>query len=195
MKIAIINYEAGNVKSVHFALERLGVTPVITDQPEVLQSADKVIFPGVGQAAFAMHSLHQKHLVEVIKGLRQPVLGICLGMQLMCTHSEEGNADCIGIMDIPVMKFPIELKIPCVGWNTLEQTQTDLYTDVLAGEYCYFVHSYYVPDNPYAIAKTTYGNLTYAASMKKDNFYACQFHPEKSGVTGEKIMRNFLNIS
>jgi imidazole glycerol-phosphate synthase subunit HisH len=192
MKIAIINYDAGNVKSVQFALERLGVTPIITDNPEVLQSVDKVIFPGVGQAAFAMQSLKNKNLVGVIKNLQQPVLGICLGMQLMCNHSAEGNVSCLGIIDAPVLKFPTTVKVPCVGWNTLNQMQSPLYEGVNEGEYCYFVHSYYVPDNSCAIAKTIYGDITYAASLQKDNFYACQFHPEKSGDTGEKIMKNFL---
>jgi glutamine amidotransferase len=194
MKIAIINYEAGNVKSVQFALERLGVMPIVTDNPEELQTSDKVIFPGVGQAAFAMRSLHNKNLVEVIRNLQQPVLGICLGMQLLCTHSEEGNVDGLGIFDAQVMKFSSSVKVPCVGWNTLQHIASPLYDGIKEGEFCYFVHSYYVPDNSLTIAKTTYGDLTYAASMKKDNFYACQFHPEKSGITGEKIMQNFLNL-
>lgn len=193
MKIAIINYEAGNVKSVQFALERLGVIPVITDNAEVLQTADRVIFPGVGQAAFAMNSLQQKNLVSVIQNLKQPVLGICLGMQLLCAHSEEGDVTCLGIIDVPVVKFPTQVKVPCVGWNTLQELQSPLYENVQEGEYSYFVHSYYVPDNTHAISKTTYGDITYAASLQKNNFYACQFHPEKSGTTGEKIMKNFID--
>jgi imidazole glycerol-phosphate synthase subunit HisH len=192
--IAIINYDAGNVKSVQFSLQRLGVTPIITDNSEVLQSADKVIFPGVGQAAFAMNSLRNKNLVNVIKGLQQPVLGICLGMQLLCNHSDEGDVNCLGIMDLPVMKFPENVKVPCIGWNTLSDMNSSLFNGVENGEYCYFVHSYYVPDNPFAIAKTFYGSIAYSASLQKNNFYACQFHPEKSGSTGEKILKNFLTL-
>ncbi len=194
MNIAIINYDAGNVKSVQFALERLGISPIITDDTSAIRSADKVIFPGVGQAAFAMKALQDKNLVEVIKSLKQPVLGVCLGMQLLCNYSEEGNVNCLGIIPVEVVKFPETVKVPCIGWNSINRLKSDLFSNVLANEYAYFVHSYYVPTNTYSIAQTNYGQLEYTAALQRDNFYACQFHPEKSGKAGEQILKNFIEL-
>jgi glutamine amidotransferase len=194
MNIAIINYDAGNVKSVQFALERLGISPIITDDASIIRSADKVIFPGVGQAAFAMKALHEKNLVEVIKSLKQPVLGVCLGMQLLCNHSEEGAVSCLGILPADVIKFPTSVKVPCIGWNTISELKSPLFAGLNSDDYAYFVHSYYVPTNPFSIAQTNYGGLDYTSALQKDNFYACQFHPEKSGKVGEQILKNFIEL-
>ena len=194
MNIAIINYDAGNVKSVQFALERLGISPIITDDASAIRSADKVIFPGVGQAAFAMKALQDKNLVEVIKGLKQPVLGVCLGMQLLCNHSEEGDVSCLGILPVEVIKFPNSVKVPCIGWNTISELKSPLFAGLNSDDYAYFVHSYYVPTNSFSIAQTNYGQLEYTSALQKDNFYACQFHPEKSGKTGGQILKNFLEL-
>ena len=194
MNIAIINYDAGNVKSVQFALERLGISPIITDDASAIRSADKVIFPGVGQAAFAMKALREKNLVEVIQRLKQPVLGVCLGMQLLCNHSEEGDVTCLGILPVEVIKFPTSVKVPCIGWNTIGQLKSPLFARLNSDDYAYFVHSYYVPTTQYSIAQTQYGEIKYTAALQKDNFYACQFHPEKSGKVGEQILKNFLEL-
>lgn len=193
MKVAIINYEAGNVKSVQFALQRLGVNPIITDNHDEISSADKVIFPGVGQAKYAMEQLAKKQLDTLIPNLKQPVLGVCLGMQLMCEHSEEGNVGGLGIFkDVNVVKFSSDVKVPCIGWNALELESHFLWKDIPNESYVYFVHSYYVPDCTFAIAKTVYGTTKYSSAMQFENFSAMQFHPEKSGDIGSKMIENFL---
>ena len=196
MNIAIVKYNAGNVRSVIGALTRLGVTPVLTDNEEELRRADKVIFPGVGEASTTMEYLRAHGLDRIIKDLRQPVLGICLGQQLMCSHSEEGSTDCLGIFDVPVLKFQPgrhEDKVPHMGWNTIETTGNGLFKGFTKPEFVYFVHSFYVPVCEWTAARTEY-ILPFTASLHKDNFYATQFHPEKSGPTGERILKNFLDI-
>lgn len=196
MKVAIIKYNAGNIYSVDYALKRLGITPVITAEPELLKTADKVIFPGVGEASTTMEHLKSHNLDKVIKDLKQPTLGICLGMQLMCRFSEEGNADCLGIFDTEVKKFipqKHEDKVPHIGWNTITNVKGELFPAELENSFVYFVHSYYVPLNQWTAATTDY-ILPFSASLHKDNFYATQFHPEKSGSVGEIILKNFLEI-
>lgn len=179
------------------ALKRLGIDPILTHDAEVLQKADRVLFPGQGEASVTMASLKSRRLDEVIRDLKQPVLGICVGQQLMCKHSEEGDVDCIGIFDLPVKRFkPIahEDKVPAMGWNSLHNLKTPLFNNLTDGEdYAYFVHSYYVPQSEYTIATADY-ILPYSAALHKDNFYATQFHPEKSGRVGEIILQNFLNL-
>ena len=192
--ISVIKYNAGNIQSVSFALERLGVNFSITDSPEEIIKSDKVIFPGVGEASTTMNYLRERKLDQLIKGLKQPTLGICLGMQLMCKHSEENNTDCLGIFDENVLRFiPFEdQKVPHMGWNQL--TNVNLWVGKeLEDESVYFVHSYYVPVNRYTSAVTNY-SVPFSAAMKKDNFYAVQFHPEKSAEAGQKILQNFLKI-
>lgn len=197
MKVAIIKYNAGNIYSVYCAVTRLGAEAVITDDVEEIKSADKVIFPGVGEARAAMEYLNEKGLSDVIRGLKQPVLGICIGMQLLCKHSEEGDIDCLGIFDVPVVRFqPSDknLKVPQVGWNQItDHTGNPLYEGVKEGDYVYYVHSYHVPVCPWTIAQTEYVK-TYSASLHKDNFWATQFHPEKSGSVGEMIIANYLKM-
>lgn len=196
MEVAVIKYNAGNVYSVVNALRRLGVEPVLTDDKERIASADKVVFPGQGEAANAMSYLRRHGLDKVIKNLRQPVLGICIGQQLLCRHSEEGDTDCLGVFDADVFKFKAsrhEDKIPAMGWNSLYDLKSPLFKGMPDGEYVYFVHSYYVPVCGFTTAKSDY-ILPYSAAMQKDNFYATQFHPEKSGSVGEAILRNFLEI-
>lgn len=194
--IAIVKYNAGNIFSVYCALKRLGYEAVLTDDPEVLRKADKVVFPGVGEAGAAMEHLNANGLADVIRGLKQPVLGICIGMQLLCRHSEESDVDCLGIFDTDIVKFnpsDPELKVPQMGWNQINALKTDLFKDVKPGSYVYYVHSYHAPICPYTIAETDYdGN--YSAALHKDNFYATQFHPEKSGSVGEQILKNFLEL-
>lgn len=187
-KVAIIDYGAGNLHSVMYALERLGVDPILTNDKKVLSSADLVVFPGVGHANAAMEALHAKGLVDFIPTLKQPVLGICLGMQLMCSHTEEGDVKGLGIFDDKVLRFQGDFKVPHMGWNGLldrSSILTDIDSDV------YFVHSYYVPVGASTIASTEYNGL-FSAALQKDNFFACQFHPEKSSKAGEQILRNFL---
>lgn len=194
MTLAIIKYNAGNIQSVSFALERLAVDFVITDDPETIKKADKVIFPGVGEASTTMKYLRDKNLDQLIRSLKQPTLGICLGMQLMCEHSEEYDTPCLGIFKETVKKFIPEgdYKVPHMGWNKL--TLTNGWLDpVLEGKYAYFVHSYYVPVNEHTSAITEYIH-PFSAVMHKDNFYAVQFHPEKSAGTGVKVIQSFLNI-
>ena len=203
MNLAIIKYNAGNIQSVLTALERLGYNAEVTDDAEKIKAAHKVIFPGVGEAGSAMESLRENNLDKVIKELKQPVLGICVGMQLLCAHSEESNTGCLGIVPVRVKKFPtplsisdgesqrVRFKIPQVGWNTIFDLQTDLFKDVEENSYIYNVHSYYVEDSEYTIAKCNY-ELEYAAAIKKNNFYGVQFHTEKSAATGDKIIKNFL---
>ena len=198
MEIAIVKYNAGNIYSVVNALKRLGVTPVLTDDAERLKKADRVLFPGQGEASNTMASLKAKRLNEVIRELRQPVLGICIGQQLLCRHSEEGNTDCIGVFDVDVKRFVSnrhEDKVPAMGWNSIRDTKSELFNGFTQDitEYVYFVHSYYVPLCPYTAATANY-ILPYSAALHKDNFYATQFHPEKSGSVGERILRNFLDI-
>ena len=205
MNVAIVKYNAGNIYSVVNALRRMGVEPLLTDVAEQLQQADCVLFPGQGEAHGAMEYLKARRLDELIRDLRQPVFGICVGQQLLCRHSEEGDVDCIGIFDAEVKRFQPtrhEDKVPCMGWNALRDLQSPLYNGLAhvqsstfngQSPYVYFVHSYYVPLCADTIATADY-ILPYSASMHKDNFYACQFHPEKSGAVGEQILRNFLEI-
>ncbi|MBR6593179.1 MAG: imidazole glycerol phosphate synthase subunit HisH [Prevotella sp.] len=196
MNIAIVKYNAGNIYSVVNALKRLGIEPLLTDDAELLAKADKVLFPGQGEASGAMSYLKERRLDEVIKNLKQPVLGICVGQQLLCKHSEEGNTDCIGIFDAEVKRFcPTrhEDKVPAMGWNALYNTKSPLFKGFADNEFVYFVHSYYVPLCDATIATADY-ILPYSAALCKDNFYSTQFHPEKSGSVGERILKNFLEI-
>ncbi len=196
MKVSIIKYNAGNIQSVIFALNRIGINATVTDDIAILKSSDKVIFPGVGEASSAMNYLRKRKLDEVIINLKQPVLGICLGMQLMCKHSEEGNTICLGIFDTDVKLFqpkPNSVKVPQIGWNTIYNLKTDLYKNIKENEYMYFVHSYYVELSEHTIANTNYG-LEYSSSLEKNNFYATQFHPEKSSDVGQKILKNFIEL-
>ena len=196
MQVAIVKYNAGNIYSVVNALKRLGIDPLLTDDPELLGKADRVLFPGQGEAKGAMEYLKARKLDELIRNLKQPVFGICVGQQLLCRHSEEGDVDCIGIFDAPVVRFRPERhedKVPCMGWNKLYDTKSPLMEGLGDDPYVYFVHSYYVPLCEETIATADY-ILPYSASMHKDNFYTCQFHPEKSGTVGERILRNFLDL-
>lgn len=193
MKVAIIKYNAGNIRSVDHALKRLKVHAEITDNPDKIQAADRVIFPGVGEAQTTMNYLKERGLDRLIEGLTQPVLGICLGQQLMCSWSEERDTECIGIFDQPVKVFPDDLKVPHMGWNSLDRVNGDLFDESLEGAYVYFVHSYYVPVCEDTAAETHY-MVPFSAAMQKDNFYATQFHPEKSGDPGEKILIKFLGL-
>lgn len=196
MSVAIIKYNAGNIRSVDYALRRLGVEPIITSDEQTLLRAERVIFPGVGEAATTMDFLRASGMDRLIRSLRQPVLGICLGMQLLCRHSEEGDADGLGIFDADVRRFVSvrhEDKVPHMGWNTISRTRDALFDGFEHDEYVYFVHSYYVPVNPYTAAVTDYIH-PFSAALHRDNFYATQFHPEKSGGVGERILRNFLTL-
>ena len=195
-KIVIIEYGAGNLFSVRVAIERLGYEVVCSADPRVVREADKVIFPGVGQAAAAMRQLRESGMDRVIPELKVPVLGICLGMQLMCRHSEEGDVDCLGIFDVGVKRFVSlkhEDKVPHMGWNTISQTDSKLFRGFTKEEFVYFVHSFYVPVNDCTAAITDY-ILPFSAALHKDNYYATQFHPEKSGSVGERILQNFLDL-
>lgn len=194
MKVAVVKYNAGNIQSVMNALRRVGVDPVLTDNPVELRKADRVIFPGQGEASHAMEYLQTHGLDQVIKSLTQPVLGICIGQQLMCEHSEEGNVDCLGIFPAQVLRFhPLkhEQKVPHMGWNQLENVQDSLLEGINEGAFVYFVHSFYVPTTDYTIATTNH-ILSFSSAMRKGNFMATQFHPEKSGSVGERILTNFL---
>lgn len=193
MQTAIIKYNAGNVQSVLFALERLGVEAVITDNPAAIKAADRVIFPGVGEASSAMAYLRERKLDVLIKELTQPVLGICLGLQLMCSHSDEGNTDCLNIFPQQVKLFPPALKVPQMGWNNIFNLKTPLFEGVNERDYMYFVHSYYAEKGHDTIALTDY-QLQYSSALHRDNFYAVQFHPEKSGDAGQKILENFIKL-
>ena len=193
MKIVIIKYNAGNVVSVANTLNRIGVDPIISDDPEVIKNADKVIFPGVGEASTAMKYLKERALDQLIMTLKQPFLGICLGQQLMCRHSEENDTDCLGIFDLSVVKFEPKLKVPHMGWNKLIDTQGPLFQGFPDEAFIYFVHSYYCEVGPETIAKSDYINQ-FSAALSKDNFYAIQGHPEKSGRTGQLFLENFLNV-
>ena len=192
--IAIIQYNAGNVQSVQYALQRLGVESMVTDNEATIRSADKVIFPGVGHAAPAMKYLRDRKLDQLIVSLQQPVLGICLGLQLMCNHSEEGNTTCLGIFNEEVKLFrSTDLKVPQIGWNNIYDYDSPLFEGLAGNDFVYSVHSYYAALGSETIAKTDY-ILPYSAALGKNNFYAVQFHPEKSGLVGERILKNFINI-
>ena len=189
-----MKYNAGNIQSVKYALNRLGCEPFVTDDPELLHKADKVIFPGVGEASTAMQYLKNHKLDVVLKSLKQPVLGICLGLQLMCKHSEENNTDCLGIFDILVKRFPnVGLKVPQMGWNSVYDLKSPLFEGIKENSYMYFVHSYYAELSEHTAAKCNYAS-EFSASLHKDNFYAVQFHTEKSADAGEKLLDNFLKI-
>ena len=192
MKVAIIDYGAGNTQSVKYALKRLGCEGVLTSDKEVISNADKIIFPGVGQASSAMKKLKSKSLDVLIPNLKQPVLGICLGMQLMCNFSEEGDVDCLKIFDSNVKRFDNSLKVPQIGWNTIFDLKTKLFDSINENEYMYLVHSYYVPVLTDTVATSNYG-INYSTAVKKNNFTGVQFHPEKSGSKGELVLKNFIN--
>jgi glutamine amidotransferase len=197
MEIVIIQYNAGNIQSVLYALERIGTTAVVTDNVELIKSADKVIFPGVGEASTAMAYLKERNLDAVIKNLQQPVLGICLGMQLMCAYSEENNTTCLGVFEENVCQFktadPV-IKVPQIGWNTITNLKTDLFNQVPENSYAYFVHGYYAALGAHTIATSNYIQ-PYSSALNKDNFYGVQFHPEKSAKVGEQIIKNFLELT
>jgi glutamine amidotransferase len=193
MKLVIIDYGAGNVQSVKYALNRLGIEAELSNDPTVIKSADKIIFPGVGAAAPAMEALKENGIDKLIPTLTQPVLGICLGMQLMCAHSEEGSVLGLGIIDANVQKFIGDEKIPHMGWNNVSNLRSPLFDGFDEGNQLYFVHSYYVPLNEYTIAECNYIK-DFSAAIQKDNFYACQFHPEKSGEVGEQLLKKFIAL-
>ncbi len=193
MKLVIIDYGAGNIKSIQFAFKRLGVDAILSSNIEEIKGADKIIFPGVGEASSAMKMLKESGLDIIIPTLKQPVLGICLGMQLMCNQTEEGNTQGLGIFDVTVKKFSKDVKVPQMGWNTITNLQSDLFEGLTDKDYMYLVHSYYAENSSESIAKTTY-DVEYASALQKDNFYGVQFHPEKSGKSGERILQNFLNL-
>lgn len=195
MNLKIIKYNAGNIQSVLYALERIGTSAEVTDDIEKIRSADKVIFPGVGEASSAMKSLRENRLDALIKELKQPVLGICVGMQLLCSHSEENDTDCLGVVPVQVRRFRSDpvIKVPQIGWNNIYQLKTDLFRDIAENSFIYNVHSYYAEDSEYTIATCRYG-VDYAAAVQKDNFYGLQFHTEKSADVGEKILKNFLEL-
>lgn len=194
MNLVIIDYGAGNVQSVKYALDRLGYQAALSKDPEVIKKADKIIFPGVGAALPAMEALKENGIDELIPTLTQPFLGICLGMQLMCKHSEEGNVSGLGIIDAEVKKFNGTEKIPHMGWNNVSKLQSALFANFNEEQQLYFVHSYYVPLNEYTIAECEYIK-TFSAAIRKNNFYACQFHPEKSGDAGEQLLKQFIELS
>lgn len=196
MKTAIIKYNAGNIRSVLYALERLGVSAVVTDNHEEIRAAARVIFPGVGEASSAMQYLSERGLDRLIADLKQPVLGICLGMQLMCSYSEENSTNCLGIFSQPVIRFPetAGFKVPQIGWNNIYNLSSPLFEGIKPDDYVYFVHGYFVEKSENTIASTNYIN-EYSSALHKNNFYATQFHPEKSGIAGQKILSNFLSIS
>jgi glutamine amidotransferase len=193
MKIVIINYGAGNIQSIMFAIERLGFKAVLSNNPDEILAADKVIFPGVGEASSAMKKLKESGLDSLIPNLKQPVLGICLGMQLMCKSSKEGNTKGLGIFDVDVIKFTSKVKVPQMGWNQIYDLKSDLFKGISENEFMYLVHSFYAPNCTESIATTNY-ELEYASALQKNNFYGTQFHPEKSGAVGEKILENFLKM-
>ncbi len=196
MNIAIIKYNAGNIGSVENAVKRMGFTPIVTDNPDIITASDRVIFPGQGEAKSTMAYLKVHKLDQVITSLTQPVLGICIGMQLLCKHSEEYDTDCLGIFDVDVKKFMPEKhqdKVPQMGWNTIGNATSPLFLGFDKPEFVYFIHSFYAPLCSYTIAQTDYIQ-PYSSALHKDNFYATQFHPEKSGEVGEKILRNFIEL-
>ena len=194
MKIVIINYGAGNIQSIMFAIERLGFKAVLSNNPEEIKAADKVIFPGVGEASSAMKMLVESGLDALIPTLKQPVLGICLGMQLMCNYSEEGKTKGLGIFNVDVIKFSPKVKVPQMGWNNIYNLKSPLFAGINENSYMYLVHSYYAPNCSESIATTNY-EVEYASALENDNFFGTQFHPEKSGDIGEKILENFLKLN
>ncbi|KGL63648.1 imidazole glycerol phosphate synthase subunit HisH [Polaribacter sp. Hel1_85] len=191
--VVIIDYGAGNIKSIQFAFKRLGVDAVLSNNIDEIRAADKIIFPGVGEASSAMKMLQESGLDKVIPTLKQPVLGICLGMQLMCNSSEEGNTKGLGIFDVAVKKFSKAVKVPQMGWNVIYNLESQLFSGIKEREFMYLVHSFYAEECKESIATTDY-EIEYASALQKDNFYGTQFHPEKSGVAGEQILKNFLNL-
>lgn len=193
MKLVIINYGAGNIKSIQFAFKRLGVNAVLSNNPEEILAADKLIFPGVGEASTAMAMLKESGLEQLIPTLKQPVLGICLGMQLMCESTEEGNTKGLGIFKTHVKRFDNDVKVPQMGWNVIKDLKSDLFVGIKENEYMYLVHSYYAQHCKETIAKTDYG-INYASALQHNNFYGVQFHPEKSSLAGAKILKNFLEL-
>ena len=202
MTIAIINYDAGNIRSVIFALERLGVEPILTADPDIIRAADKVIFPGQGEASSAMRSLRERNLDKLIPDLKQPFLGVCVGMQLLCAHSEENDTPCLGVIPQRVLKFPTNkgIKVPQVGWNKLKITNLEstknpssIINNQLDDDWFYFVHSYYVEVGEFTTATANYGS-DFSACLRKDNFHAAQFHPEKSSKAGQQLIKNFLEL-
>ncbi|MCX6337216.1 MAG: imidazole glycerol phosphate synthase subunit HisH [Bacteroidetes bacterium] len=199
MKLVIIKYNAGNIQSVLYALERIGVEAIVTDDHAAIMAADKVIFPGVGEASTAMQYLQARQLDKLIVSLTQPVLGICLGMQLMCAYSEENNTQCLGIFEEQVQKFQpnsvaqANLKVPQIGWNTITHLQTPIFNQIKENSYCYFVHGYYAALGEHTIAQTDYVQ-PYSSALHKNNFYGLQFHPEKSAGIGEQILKNFIQL-
>jgi glutamine amidotransferase len=193
MKLIIIDYGAGNIKSIQFAFKRLGVDAILSNNIDEIKTADKVIFPGVGEASSAMKMLQESGLDKIIPTLKQPVLGICLGMQLMCNFSEEGNTKGLGIFDVEIKRFSNAVKVPQMGWNTVFNLKSALFTGVKENEFMYLVHSFYAENCKESIATTTY-ETSYAAALQKDNFYGVQFHPEKSSLAGEQLLKNFLNL-
>lgn len=195
MDVVLIKYNAGNIQSVLYALERIGIAAVVTDDHEQIRSADKVVFPGVGEARSAMESLKENNLDELIKDLKQPVLGICVGMQLLCRHSEERDTQGLGIFDADVKRFPDApaVKVPQVGWNTIYELRSGLFSGLADNSYIYYVHSYYAGLSEQTIARSAYG-VEYSAALHRDNFYGVQFHTEKSAAAGEQILRNFIEL-
>lgn len=193
MKLVIINYGAGNIKSIQFAFNRLGIDAVLSNNPEEILAADKIIFPGVGEASSAMKKLKETGLDALIPNLKQPVLGICLGMQLLCNSTEEGNTKGLGVFDTHVKRFSNDVKVPQMGWNVIKNLKSDLFTGIKESEYMYLVHSYYAEHCEQTIATTDYG-VNYASALQHDNFFGVQFHPEKSSLAGEKILDNFLKL-
>ncbi len=193
MKIIIVNYSTGNIKSIQFALKRLGVEALLSNNPTKILTADKIIFPGVGEANSAMNMLKKRGLDVLIPQLKQPVLGICLGMQLLCNHTEEGNTKGLGIFDVSIKRFSNRVKVPQMGWNTITNLKSKLFNGISENEYMYLVHSYYAENCKEAIALTDY-SLVYTSALQKNNFYGVQFHPEKSSLAGEKILKNFIEL-
>lgn len=193
MKLVIINYGAGNIKSIQFAFKRLGVDAILSSDAEEIKVADKVIFPGVGEASSAMKMLKESKLDLIIPQLKKPVLGICLGMQLMCNQTDEGNTKGLEIFDVNVKRFSNKVKVPQMGWNTITNLESNLFEGISDKDYMYLVHSFYAEENENSIATTDY-EISYSSALHKDNFYGVQFHPEKSGKSGEKILKNFLNL-
>ncbi|WCO03224.1 imidazole glycerol phosphate synthase subunit HisH [Psychroserpens ponticola] len=193
MNVVIIDYGAGNIKSIQFAFKRLGIETTLSNNPKVIKNADKVIFPGVGEANSAMKMLKLSTLDTLIPDLKQPVLGICLGMQLMCNYTEEGNTKGLGIFNVDVKRFNDKLKVPQIGWNTVKNLKSDLFKNIKEGDYMYLVHSYYAENCIETIANSEYG-LEYASALVNNNFYGVQFHPEKSSTKGEQLLKNFLEL-
>jgi glutamine amidotransferase len=193
MKIVIIDYGAGNIKSIQFAFKRLGIDAMLSNNPEEIKAADKIIFPGVGEASSAMKMLKESHLDVLIPTLKQPVLGICLGMQLLCKSTEEGNTKGLGIFDVHVKRFNNNVKVPQMGWNTISNLKSDLFKNINDKSYMYLVHSFYAENCKESIATTDY-DVVYASALQKNNFYGVQFHPEKSSDAGEQLLKNFIAL-